>query len=60
MLHGLDARPARAVELAVLITAGAAATVTRYLALRTWVFARVHRRAPLATEKRPALERVAR
>ena len=39
-LHRIDATPPRAVELAVLIAAGAAATITRYLALRTWVFAR--------------------
>ena len=32
--------PSRAVELAVLLVAGAAATITRYVALRTWVFAR--------------------
>jgi putative flippase GtrA len=43
VLHGLDARPARAVELAVLVVAGFAATVTRYVALRTWVFARARR-----------------
>ena len=39
-LHRLDPSPARAVELAVLVVAGAAATITRYVALRTWVFAR--------------------
>src|SRR5205823_6187365 len=44
VLHGLDAHPARAVELAVLIAASAAATVTRYVALRSWVFATAHRR----------------
>ncbi len=38
-LHHVDATPPRAVELAVLLAAGAAATVTRYIALRTWVFA---------------------
>jgi putative flippase GtrA len=43
VLHGLDARPPRAVELAVLVVAGFAATVTRYVALRTWVFARGRR-----------------
>jgi putative flippase GtrA len=43
VLYGLDARPARAVELAVLVVAGFAATVTRYVALRTWVFTRARR-----------------
>jgi glycosyltransferase involved in cell wall biosynthesis len=40
VLHTLDASPARAVELAVLIAASICATVTRYVALRSWVFAR--------------------
>ena len=40
VLHGLDATPARGVELAVLIAASLTATVTRYIALRTWVFTR--------------------
>jgi glycosyltransferase involved in cell wall biosynthesis len=44
-LHRVDATPPRAVELAVLLVAGAAATVTRYVALRTWVFAAGRRRA---------------
>jgi glycosyltransferase involved in cell wall biosynthesis len=43
VLHGLDANPSRGVELAVLIAASTAATVTRFVALRSWVFAR---RAP--------------
>jgi glycosyltransferase involved in cell wall biosynthesis len=43
MLHGLDSAPSRAVELAVLVVAGFLATVTRYVAMKTWVFAR---RAP--------------
>jgi putative flippase GtrA len=30
----------------VLIVASTAATVTRYVALRTWVFARRHHRTP--------------
>jgi glycosyltransferase involved in cell wall biosynthesis len=42
-LHGVDATPPRAVELAVLLVASAAATITRYVALRTWVFAAVIR-----------------
>ena len=57
VLHGLDARPSRAVELGVLIAAGVCATVTRYVALRTWVFARHGRTtaalpSPLATLER--------
>jgi putative flippase GtrA len=40
VLHGLDPTPSRAVELTVLVIASATATVTRYLALRSWVFAR--------------------
>ena len=47
VLHGLDARPTRAVELTVLVVASTAATITRYVALRSWVFAR-RRRAELA------------
>jgi putative flippase GtrA len=45
VLHGLTSSPPRAVELAVLIVSSAAATVTRYVALRTWVFARGRRAA---------------
>jgi glycosyltransferase involved in cell wall biosynthesis len=44
VLHGLDSTPAPAVELAVLIAASLVATVTRYVALKTWVFARRGRR----------------
>jgi putative flippase GtrA len=40
VLHGLDPTPVRALELAVLVAASTVATVTRYVALRTWVFAR--------------------
>jgi putative flippase GtrA len=40
VLHGLDRSPSRPVELAVLIAASAVATATRYVALRSWVFAR--------------------
>src|SRR6185295_12444186 len=47
VLHGLAATPPRAVELAVLVAASLVATVTRYVALRSWVFARA-RRAPAA------------
>jgi len=40
VLHGINSSPSRGVELAVLITASICATVTRYIGLRTWVFAR--------------------
>ncbi len=43
VLHGLDASPARGIELAVLIAASLSATITRYIALRTWVFTRSYR-----------------
>lgn len=44
LLHAVDAQPARWVELTVLTTANAAATVLRYALLRWWVFAHVTRR----------------
>jgi putative flippase GtrA len=40
VLRGLDPSPPRLLEVAVLIAASVCATVTRYIALRTWVFAR--------------------
>jgi putative flippase GtrA len=40
VLHQLDPHPLRAVEVGVLVLASALATVSRYVALRTWVFAR--------------------
>jgi putative flippase GtrA len=43
MLHEIDARPPRGVELGVLIAGSLLATVTRYVAMKTWVFARRHR-----------------
>ncbi len=52
VLHGIDAAPARQVELAVLVAAGLAATVTRYVALRTWVF--THGRQRSDVSRRPA------
>jgi glycosyltransferase involved in cell wall biosynthesis len=58
-LHELDAAPPRGVELTVLVIAGFAATVTRYLAMKTWVFARVQRRARTHAE-RPAPARAGR
>jgi glycosyltransferase involved in cell wall biosynthesis len=39
VLHGLDSDPARGLELAVLFAATLTATITRYVAMRTWVFA---------------------
>lgn len=45
VLHGIDHAPARAVELTVLVVASLAATVTRYVALKSWVFARATRAA---------------
>jgi putative flippase GtrA len=44
VLHGIDRTPRRGIELAVLVLASAGATVTRYVALKTWVFARASRR----------------
>ena len=52
VLAAVAAHPPRAVELAVLVAASACATVTRYVALRSWVFARSARRTALA---RPVL-----
>jgi putative flippase GtrA len=40
VLHALDPAPARGVELAVLVVASLAATITRYVALKSWVFLR--------------------
>jgi putative flippase GtrA len=50
VLYGLDAHPSPAVELAVLIAASTVATITRFLALRVWVFAQ---RAPSASPVHP-------
>jgi glycosyltransferase involved in cell wall biosynthesis len=47
VLHRLDPGPGRVLELTVLVAAGICATVTRYMALRSWVFARRGRRAAL-------------
>jgi putative flippase GtrA len=38
VVHGLDPHPARLVETAALVVANLGATVTRYVALSTWVF----------------------
>jgi glycosyltransferase involved in cell wall biosynthesis len=52
VLHGLVTAPPRALELAVLVAASTVATVTRYVALRSWVFARA-RRAPAPAASAP-------
>jgi putative flippase GtrA len=52
VVHGIDPTPAGAVELTVLVLANLGATVSRYVAMKTWVFAR-GRHAP-RTE--PALD----
>ena len=39
VLHGLDSAPSRGLELGVLFAATLTATITRYVAMRTWVFA---------------------
>ena len=57
VLHGLDATPPRAVQLAVLVAANLTATVTRYIAMRTWVFAHRRRTASprlITTDRRTA------
>jgi putative flippase GtrA len=48
VLHGLAPSASRPLELAVLIAASVVATVTRYVALRSWVFARHRSPAPVA------------
>jgi glycosyltransferase involved in cell wall biosynthesis len=40
VVHGLDPNPSRAMELSVLVASSLTATVTRYVAMRTWVFTR--------------------
>ena len=39
VLHALDPGPSRAMELAVLVASSAVATISRFVALRSWVFA---------------------
>ncbi|HEX4009671.1 MAG TPA: glycosyltransferase [Solirubrobacteraceae bacterium] len=48
LLTAAVSHPSRLLEVAVLVVASTVATVTRYAALRTWVFARA-RRAPAMT-----------
>jgi glycosyltransferase involved in cell wall biosynthesis len=52
VLERVDHHPARLLEVAVLVLASAVATVTRYLALKTLVFARAAR-APVAVTPAP-------
>jgi putative flippase GtrA len=56
VLHGLDPTPPGAVELAVLVAANLTATVTRYIAMRTWVFAHGRRSSSqlMTTDRRTA------
>jgi len=55
VLHGIDATPPRALELAVLVLGSLLATVTRFVALKTWVFARGQRpRRPSTVSARNA------
>ena len=49
LLPALDHGPSGLLETGVLVVASAAATVTRYVALRSWVFAR-RRRVPANAE----------
>jgi putative flippase GtrA len=59
-LRGIDNNPPRWLEVAVLVAAGFAATVTRYVALRSWVFGRAYRLPPAPpAPDRPAIERAA-
>ncbi|HEX5908875.1 MAG TPA: bifunctional glycosyltransferase family 2/GtrA family protein [Thermoleophilaceae bacterium] len=39
VLHALDPGPSRAMELAVLVASSTVATISRFVALRSWVFA---------------------
>jgi putative flippase GtrA len=48
VLHAAAPGASRAVELGVLVAASLVATVTRYVALKTWVFAGARRRRELA------------
>jgi glycosyltransferase involved in cell wall biosynthesis len=52
-LQALDPSPPRALEVAVLVVASLGATVTRYLALRSWVFTR-RRSVAVAGPHQPA------
>jgi putative flippase GtrA len=45
LLLAVDRRPGRPLEVFVLVAASAFATITRFIALRSWVFARARRTA---------------
>jgi putative flippase GtrA len=47
-LRALDHHPGRALEVTVLLVASAVATVSRYVALRAWVFTRSGSLRPVA------------
>jgi putative flippase GtrA len=57
VLHGVAPGASHAVELGVLVAASLVATVTRYVALKTWVFAGARRRAA-ALEAAARAERI--
>jgi glycosyltransferase involved in cell wall biosynthesis len=57
ILHGVDPEPARGAELAVLVVGGLLATVIRYVAMKTWVFARRGAGAMPQPERSPAPSR---
>jgi putative flippase GtrA len=54
VLHAAAPGASHAVELVVLVAASLAATVTRYVALKTWVFAAARRRRVAAAVEAPA------
>ena len=55
LLNALNPHPARALEVAVLVTASLLATLTRYIALRSWVFAHHGERAATLAARASAL-----
>lgn len=56
LLHALDRSPRTWLETVVLVVASAAATVTRYIGLRSWVFAKERRRSRAALTTTPTRE----
>jgi putative flippase GtrA len=56
LLHTIDHHPGALVEVLVLVTASAFATITRYIALKSWVFAR--RGRSLRTSRAPKPSRL--
>jgi putative flippase GtrA len=53
LLRSLDSHPARLIEVAVLVAASLVATGWRYVALRTWVFARGRHEGGHGPARRP-------